>query len=191
MHQPGTPESTRHRLIRYAIVAAIVLVVGGLFVQREFLDEDDGGGGVLAGALELDKPAPDFTLETADGRFRLSDQRGKVVVLNFWASWCGPCRYEMPAFQETYEARRDAGDFVLVAVNVTADDSRAAADRFAEQFGLTFPVPYDTTRSVANAYGVRGLPATFFIDADGILRARTYGPVPLDRLEELVASAGG
>jgi peroxiredoxin len=190
MHQPGTPESLRHRAARYAIVVAIVLIVGGLFVQREFI-ADGGGGNVLAQPLELDAPAPDFTLETADGEFRLSDQRGKVVVLNFWASWCAPCRHEMPVFQETYEARAPAGDFMLVAVNVTADDARANADRFVEDFGLTFPVPFDVTRSVANAYGVRGLPATFFIDAAGILRARVYGPLPLDRLEDHIAAAGG
>ncbi len=191
MHQPGTPESIRHRIARYSIVAAIVVVVGGLFVQREFLMEGAGGVPPLGQPLELDAPAPDFTLETDDGTFRLADHRGQVVVLNFWASWCAPCRYEMPVFQETYETRLPDGDFMLVAVNVTADDSRRAAERFVEDFGLTFPIPFDVNRAVANAYGVRGLPATFFIDPDGILRARTYGPVMLDRLEELIAEAGG
>lgn len=193
MHQPGTPETTRHRLLRYGIVAAIVLVVGGLFVQREFLTDDASGGTVGFDQVEVGRPAPDFTLETADGTFQLSEARGKVVVINFWASWCGPCRHEMPVFQETYEVRQPSGDFELVAVNVTADDTRAYADHFVEDYGLTFPIAYDVTRDVANAYGVRGLPATFIIDADGILRSRTYGPMLLDRFEEYIteAEAGG
>jgi peroxiredoxin len=188
---PG--ETLRHRLMRYAIVAAIIAVVGGIFIQREYLDADEQGGvSPLASPLAIGEPAPDFTLDLVDGTpFRLSDQRGKVVVLNCWASWCAPCRFEMPEFQALYEEREGGGDFLIVAVNAAYDDPRGSAERFIEEFGLTFPTPFDTTRDVANQYGVRGLPATFFIDRDGILRSRSYGPVFGDQLLERVAAAGG
>lgn len=183
-------ESRRGRIVRYLLVAVIVICVGGVFVQREFFAEPDGA--LEQGqALEVGKPAPDFTLDTPDGTFRLSEARGKVVVVNFWASWCVPCQYEMPEFQEAHEARAEGGDFQIVAVNMTSADSRAEALAFAEAMGLTFTVAFDDTGAVTSGYGVLGLPATFFIDRDGILRARTYGPVLGDRLAESIAAAGG
>src|SRR5690606_35653532 len=101
----------------------------------------------------------------------------KVVLVNFWASWCGPCRFEMPEFKEIYEERLDADDFVILAVNLASSDARRDAMRFAENMELTFPIVFDTSGDVAARYGVRGLPASFFIDAEGVLRSRSYGPV--------------
>jgi cytochrome c biogenesis protein CcmG, thiol:disulfide interchange protein DsbE len=190
MDVPVQHETRRRRLMRYFLVFLIVGGTGAVLVQREFLGEGDGS--VAAGqALEIGRPAPDFTLETADGTFRLSEARGRVVMINFWATWCGPCRFEMPEFQEVHEARLDAGDLQIVAVNLTASDSREGALRFVDELGLTFTIAFDVTGGVAQAYGVLGLPATFFIDRDGILRARTYGPVLGDRLAESIAAAGG
>jgi len=198
------PESRRHRLGRYAIVTAIVLVIAGLFVQREFLEDDagasaDGGadGAALALGLlddrgiEVGAPAPDFRLETLDhGTVSLSDFRGQTVVLNFWATWCPPCRAEMPEFAQLYGERAAAGDLVVLAVNFTPEDTRAAAASFAAERDLAFPIALDTADgAVATRFGVRGLPATFFIDPDGVLRSRVLGPVFGDLLPENVALA--
>jgi thiol-disulfide isomerase/thioredoxin len=131
----------------------------------------------------LNVGVPGFTLTTREGRpFRLADARGKLVVLNFWASWCGPCRDEMPLFEAT---SRQLGDEVLfVGVNATASDNRADAEEFAARLGVTFPIVFDESGDTAATYGVQGLPATFFIDREGVLRAKALGPVLSDRLRE-------
>ena len=197
------PESTAHRLGRYALVALIVVVIGGIFVQREFLADDDedvvasGDGETLALGLlddrevDIGEAAPDFRLDTLDhGVVRLSDFRGQTVVLNFWASWCGPCREEMPDFAELYREREAAGDLTVLAVNFTPDDTRAAAQSFVEERDLPFPIAFDTSAGdIASRFGVRGLPATFFIDADGVLRSRVLGQVFDELLPENVAKA--
>ena len=182
----------RTTLLRYLTVAAIVVVLGGLFIQRELTGaEGETDIGLLDGAsVAVGKPAPDFLLETEDGNIRLSDYRGKTVIVNFWASWCGPCRFEMPEFQALYEERLPDDDFTIIAIDFTASDTREAALDFASEIGLTFPIAFDTPNSdVAADYGVRGLPATFFVDGEGIVRAMNLGPVFGDLLPEGVAAA--
>ncbi len=111
--------------------------------------------------------APDFTLATLDGgSLRLSELRGKPVLLNFWASWCAPCKAEMPAMQRVYAEYRDAG-LTILAVNATHQDTLSAAGAFAADRGLTFPILTDVDGSTGALYKVRALPTTFFIDADG------------------------
>ena len=143
--------------------------------------------------LEIDQRAPDFFLRTLNGRsVRLSDYRGKTVVLNFWASWCPPCRREMPDFQTLWEERGPSGpdDLVILAVNLLPEDTIAAAEGFVDEFGLTFPILLDTSRGeVARRYGVQALPATFFIDRDGIVRTTALGSVFGHLLEVGVADA--
>ena len=143
--------------------------------------------------LEVDQPAPDFFLRTLNGRsVRLSDYRGKTVVLNFWASWCPPCRREMPDFQTLWEERGPSGpdDLVILAVNLLPEDTIAAAEGFVDEFGLTFPILLDTSRGeVSQRYGVQALPATFFIDRDGIVRTTALGSVFGHLLEVGVADA--
>jgi len=130
-------------------------------------------------ALDLVRPArlqlaEDFTLPLASGQtFRLSDHRGQVVFLNFWATWCPPCREEMPAMERLYRRQKGAG-FVLVAVSVDADPSVVAP--FLQAHGLTFPVALDPKMDLANGYGVRALPSSFLIDRQGNLRAMALGP---------------
>ena len=144
-------------------------------------------------SVDVDQPAPDFLLNVlGGGAVRLSDYRGKTVVLNFWASWCAPCRFEMPDFQELWEERGPDGpdDLVILAVNLTPTDTIAAATAFVEEFALTFPILFDTTRGeVARHYGVQALPATFFIDRDGIVRTTALGTVFGHLLEVGVADA--
>ena len=162
---------------------------------------DDGTGGttmVQIGlvddrAVQVDELAPDFRLTDLDGNVvMLSDFRGKTVVLNFWATWCPPCREEMPEFQELWDHRGADGadDLVVLAVNFLRDDTVGAATNFIAANEFTFPVVFDTTRGdVAARYGVRGLPATFFIDRNGIVRTTALGPVFGNLLETGVADA--
>ncbi len=143
--------------------------------------------------VEVDRPAPDFLLTTLGGeRLRLSDFRGKTVVLNFWATWCPPCRREMPDFQALWEERGPDGpdDLVILAVNLISQDARADVRAFVREFGVSFPVLFDTSGdAVSRRYGVRALPATFFIDRDGIVRTTALGSVFGHLLEVGVADA--
>ena len=120
------------------------------------------------------KLADDFALKTAEGpTLKLSEQRGKVVLVNFWATWCPPCKEEMPAMQRLHERYHKDG-FVLLAISVDADP-RVVRPYVAEH-RFTFPVVLDSKMEVANAYGVRALPASFIIDRDGTLAAMAIGP---------------
>jgi len=119
--------------------------------------------------------APDFALETLAGdQVALSDLRGKVVLVNFWASWCPPCRAEMPAIERVYRSHKDLGLEVL-AINTTNQDDQGAAAAFVQEFGLTFPVPLDHTGAVSASYNLRGLPSTYFIDRHGVIRSVVVG----------------
>lgn len=119
-------------------------------------------------------PAPTFTLpDFAGGKVRLEDFRGKLLMINFWASWCVPCREEMPAMERLYRKYRDNG-FVLLGVNLQDDKIRAAA--FIKELQITFPTAFDPDGEVGRLYGAWGLPATYLIDDKGIALARAWGP---------------
>ncbi len=124
--------------------------------------------GSAAAAVQLSTSAPDFTLRSVAGtNLRLQEQRGQVVLVNFWATWCGPCRQEMPHLNRIYDKYRASG-FVLLGVNID-DDPRAAAD-LAAKLGLRFPVLLDTDKQVSRAYDMSAMPATLLIDRDGRVR---------------------
>ena len=128
--------------------------------------------------------APDFTVLDWDGNeVHLSDFRGKPVVLNFWASWCGPCKMEMPDFQSKCDEL--AGEVVFVMVNAT-DGGRETVDTakaFISESGYTFPVYFDTSYEAIYAYGVNAFPTTLFIDAEGYLVAYGQGAMSADTLQ--------
>ena len=120
------------------------------------------------------KQASDFTVSLLGGEtLRLRGQRGKPVMVNFWATWCAPCREEMPAMERLYLKHREHG-FVLLAVSVDSDASLVKP--FLERYKLTFPVTLDAKMDLANTYGVRALPASFLIDRNGYLTALALGP---------------
>jgi thiol-disulfide isomerase/thioredoxin len=119
--------------------------------------------------------APDFTLDSLAGdQVALSALRGKVVLVNLWASWCGPCRAEMPAIDRVYRANRSRG-FEVLAVDATNQDSESNARAFVEQLGLTFPILLDRTGSVSQRYLLRALPTSFFVDRRGVIRSIMVG----------------
>ena len=112
--------------------------------------------------------APDFTLRSAEGRnMRLQEQRGQVVLVNFWASWCGPCKQEMPHLNRLYGKYRSSG-FTLLAVNIDDDANHGAAT--AARWGLKFPVLLDAGKSVTRLYDMGSMPASVLIDRDGRVR---------------------
>jgi peroxiredoxin len=121
-----------------------------------------------ATTVQVSSPAPDFTLRSVNGpNLRLNEQRGRVVMVNFWATWCGPCRQEMPHLNKLHDKYRDAG-FVLLGVNI--DDNVRAATDLAAKLGLRFPVLLDTDKSVSRLYDLGSMPATVLIDREGRVR---------------------
>lgn len=127
-------------------------------------------------ANEINGPAPDFTLKSRTGEnIKLSELRGEVVMLNFWASWCAPCRKEMPLLEEIYKKYSDLG-FTLLAVNVEEDSSKA--DILLKDIPVTFPVLFDNTNKVTKLYKVVAMPSTVIIDRDGNQRYLHRGYLP-------------
>ena len=130
-------------------------------------------------------PAPPFETTDLEGRpVALADYRGKVVLLNFWATWCEPCKKEMPEMQAAYEKLHDQG-FIVLAVNF--GETPDPAGNFAHHGRLTFPILLDRKVKVAASYGIVNLPVSFFIDADGIIRERVFGgTLTADGIEQAV-----
>ena len=122
----------------------------------------------VGAAIAPSSAAPDFTLRSGDGRnLRLLEQRGQVVMINFWATWCGPCRQEMPHLNRLHEKYKTAG-FMLLGVNIDDDPANAAA--LAAKLGVSFPVLYDTDKRVSKLYDLSTMPSTVLIDRDGRVR---------------------
>ena len=126
------------------------------------------------GGVRVGVPAPNFQLYDLRGRLvTLSDYRGRVVLLNFWATWCGPCRVEMPAMEDLYR-EFNRRDFEILAVST--DQQGAAVTRpFSEEMGLTFPILHDSDFRVGVAYGARTLPMTFLVNRQGVITHRIFG----------------
>jgi len=143
-------------------------------------------GCLLALARRGPTLAPDFALSDLAGRtVRLSGLRGKVVVLNLWATWCPPCVDEMPSMERLYATLRDA-DFALLAVSQDEDGKRVVAP-FVERMRLSFPVLLDPDRQVGDRYGVSGYPETFVIDRNGLIVEHVIGPRDWDQPGEIAA----
>lgn len=176
---------------RHLTAIALVVVIGALFAWRE-LGGDDAPSAVIQASeaalqVEVGEPVPDFRLDTPEGgTLQLSDFRGQAVVLNFWATWCGPCRAEMPELQAIHDAHAEIGNLVVIGIDEM--ESADSVIAFAEELDLSFPMALDRDGEVAEVYGLIGLPGTFFIDADGILRARVLGLLHGELLSDGLAS---
>ena len=137
-----------------------------------------------SGMTRIGKPAPQFAMQLLDGgEFRLSDHEGRPLVINFWASWCPPCRQESPAFERQWRRYRDTG---IQFVGVDIQDDVSDAEAYVREFGLTFPNGLDPDGKITIDYGVIGLPVTFFVGSSGIVEGRWVGAIPEEKLEEWV-----
>jgi len=121
------------------------------------------------------KPAPDFVLKDIRGQsVSLAQFKGKPVLLNFWATWCGPCREELPSMQRLYEASKSNGGFQIIAISIDRSNIKKV-NQYAEDLNLTFPILIDPDRETRKAYYIRGLPTSYLIDSEGTLRGFVSG----------------
>ena len=169
------------RVQRVAQLTALIGVAAllALLIWKVAFGRTTGAADELAEGKLVHAPA--FTLDRLDrdGQLAVADLRGKAVVVNFWASWCIPCRDEAPVLQRTYERYRDQG---LVVLGVDVNDFRQDARRFMKRYGLSYLVVYDGKGSTVGKWGVRGFPETFFVDRTGkLVGERIEGAVDIER----------
>ena len=187
------------KLLIWVLSFAVVIV--GAYVLYNRLSADMELGGIATVARETaaaenaadaasetkarGSEAPDFTVYDLEGNaHQLSDFRGKPVLLNFWASWCGPCQMEMPDFQKYYESHGDKVNFVIVNLTDGQQETVESASAFIAEKGYTFPVYYDTDIDAAVKYGVSAVPVSYFIDAEGYFVAWAQGALSADMLQQ-------
>ena len=160
---------------RWSTRVAVVLALGAIWTILSRVPPAATTGGAPPPSPREGFSAPDFTLDLlSGGQVTLSELRGSVVIVNLWAAWCPPCRAEMPAIEKVYAAFSDRG-LVVLGVNTTFQDRETDAAAFVVEQGLTFPIPLDRTGAVSRRYQLRGLPSTFFVDRQGIIRSVVVG----------------
>ena len=185
----------------WIILLVLVLVLGGAYGLYTQLGDganpgqlagtgqptqsQSGEEGAQAEASQEPEAAPDFTVYDAQGNpVQLSDFLGKPVVLNFWASWCGPCQSEMPDFHEAYQRLGDEVQFLMVNATDGSRETVDTASQFISQQGYTFPVVFDKGLEASMTYGAYALPTTYFIDAQGRAVARASGAISAEILQQ-------
>jgi cytochrome c biogenesis protein CcmG/thiol:disulfide interchange protein DsbE len=173
--------------VRWATVAvgAFVVALGALFLVAVLGDGAESHGSLLG------KPAPAFDLVNVDGDtpVTLDDLRGRTIVVNFWNTWCQPCKQEHPSLTEFYDRHRDDPSFAMVGI-VREDDARTVRNYVARE-NVRWTIGMDPKGAAAIAYGTTGQPETFVIGADGIVHAELFGPASVADLEAMLARAQG
>ena len=174
---------------RAVIMGFALLTLAALFSLLVWALARSGGvpGGAVVnsvfGEVSIqERPAPELTLETLDGdSITLSDLNGKVVMIDFWASWCPPCRQEAPGLAQVYKEYQDKG---VEFIGISIWDRLSDAQDYVQLFGITYPSGLDTEGAILVDYGVRGIPEKFFINPQGQLVAKFIGPSDVDGLRE-------
>ena len=172
------------------VLVFVALILGANFLYRNLQDQVQMDTLATTQTEEADTgealdPAPDFTVYDIDGNaHKLSDFQGKPVVLNFWASWCGPCKSEMPEFEDAYLTYGNDVHFLVVNLTDGVQETVTSASEYIAQQGYTFPVYYDTDMDAAVKYGVSAVPVTYFIDAQGNFVAYGQGALTAAALQQ-------
>ena len=165
------------------ITAATVLAILALWVAYLVLWPESGAAAPGAGIPD-GRPAPDFELKTIDGKsYRLSDLKGKAIMINFFATWCPPCRAEMPALQEAF-AEYESQGFLVLAVNL--NETSVAIRAFQDKLGITFPILVDKDDRVSRLYDIIPLPTSYFVDRAGIVQGKWTGEIRKEPLREML-----
>lgn len=156
---------------------AVYEYIGGASEETEISEQNESEDV----GLEEGQTAPDFLLTTLEGEeARLSEFRGQPVIINFWATWCPPCRAEMPDLQKLYEAE----DVEILAVNLTeSEQSEEGVQDFIDELGLTFPVPMDQNSIVSEMYEVQAYPTSYIVDSDGKIQFTARGAINYDIMQ--------
>lgn len=182
-------------LIIVAILISIMIVgfvKGNVDTEESFSNEQKGVDlldvtseeGLTKGNL-----APDFTLTTLDGKkVQLSELKGKKVIVNFWATWCPPCKAEMPHMQNFYEDFSDEENVEILAVNLTSEDKEESVQNFVQDYGLTFPIPLDTEGVVGETFQAITIPTSYMIDTKGRIQNKIVGPMDENMIKDFVSN---
>ena len=192
----------KNKVISIVLIAGLIVILGGAFVLYNYLGKQVEVNGlqvkeepkeeIVEERVEEEKEdksnytkAYDFTVyDENNNAYKLSDFEGKPVVLNFWASWCGPCKSEMPDFEIAYQEYGEKIQFLMINMTDGYQETVSSANDFIKDKGYTFPVFYDSNLEAAKAYSVYSIPATYFIDAEGYIIAWGSGALSAENLQE-------
>lgn len=180
--------------VHYIVIAAVLLIVGAVYLNRS---GNDGAAAAQAQGLPAESAAmgapadgnmaPDFALTSADGKtIKLSDFRGKVVILDFWATWCPPCKAEIPDFIKLYSQYKDDG-FQMLGVSLD-QGGMSVVKPFMKSYGINYPIMLGNNQIVADYGGISAIPTTFIIDKQGRIRASFVGYKPMSVFENAIQS---
>lgn len=180
------------KLNKYLLGAVLLIVIGGVYYYLGQKDQDSPNSmkssGQIAQGVQIGNAAPVFTLKTLDGRsIKLSDFRGQKVLLNFWATWCPPCKAEVPEFERFYQEHHKE-NIEILAVDIFAQEKgKEVVENFIKDYSMTYPVVLDESGSVANTYRVSAIPTTYVIDTKGIITHKVTGAMSYQALQDALA----